>query len=1117
MKKILSLVLAAMLVLAMGITAFAEGDYISKTVFAVEGNYTGKTVILHTNDVHGKIEDYAKVAALVDEYEAAGAEVILVDAGDYSQGTVDVSLHKGADAVTMMNVTGYDIAILGNHEFDYGWAQLKANLENADFEVLCANVLENDAPIYDGHTIIEKDGVKIGFFGLETPEAQTKTNPALIKGLKFLAREELYACANEQVAALEEAGADIVICISHLGVDDESIPNRSIDLLEKTSGIDMIIDGHSHTEMTEGKNSEPIQSTGTALAYAGVIVIDNATKAIEDNYLFDFAAYEGSDATVAAAAKAIMDPIDELYGQVFAESKVALNGAKAPNGNRDTETNLGDLITDSMVWKVFQNKDGLTVPEENVVAITNGGGIRAPIAVGDVTRENVNTVLPFGNTIALVYVTGEELLEALEASTQFVPGAVGGFPQVAGIEFAIHAYKEYDANEETYPESTYYGPASINRVEITSINGKAFDPKATYAVISNNFCAAGGDTYYAFAAASGQFDTGIPLDEALMEYITEELNGVIDERYADPQGRITIYNSVLDYVNEKYAAPSVDSLEEGWNPYVKEAIDDFIDTYGGTKNAYVVFDFDNTTSIFDVEEQLAVYQLQVMAFEFTPEEISDILATDIGLNLENGLDTDLTSYGYGNGSYNDWIADIKAAYTYLYEEYGPFSAAGLSEAEQAEIQDDPMWLEFATKMRAMYDLVYDAESPAVAYPWVLYWFTGMTEQEVYDLAYASHTHYGAVESEYVTWSTPGEGTKVGPVSYEWTSGTGVSKEVQWLYKALDEAGIDVWVCSASAIDPIRAAIDAFGLHDYVTGVIAMTRTQNNGVYDNSYDYKTGCGWMVIDGEWVEDTLPLGAQPQGKGKVDAINAAILPKYGVGPLAGFMDSTGDYNFCTEYDNLKLVINFNRASRKVTDGGGVIAELAMYQRDFLGYDSLAEANAAGDTYYVLQGRQENGHRGLLASDYTQRLGKSSALLFREGKNFEQLAYMVENEMTTEEIINTFAVKTSENDSVLGFKYGFVDSYDGYHNIDTEESHVVHDVNKLKYENGKLYKVCEHCGVVDVVSTNNSGNSGSSAPSVSDKNDNEAESNPNTGAPVVLPFAAIVAVAAAAVSFKK
>ncbi|MBQ2862419.1 MAG: hypothetical protein IJE83_06465, partial [Oscillospiraceae bacterium] len=133
---------------------------------------------------------------------------------------------------------------------------------------------------------------------------------------------------------------------------------------------------------------------------------------------------------------------------------------------------------------------------------------------------------------------------------------------------------------------------------------------------------------------------------------------------------------------------------------------------------------------------------------------------------------------------------------------------------------------------------------------------------------------------------------------------------------------------------------------------------------------------------------------------------------------------------YANLKLVINFNRASRKVTDGGGVIAELAVYQRDTLGYD-LAAANAAGDTYYVLQGREENGMRGLRPSDKTIRLDKEEELLFREDKNDQQLQYMIDNAMSTEEIINTFALSTAEEDSVLGFKYGFLSDYAGYHNI--------------------------------------------------------------------------------------
>lgn len=240
--------------------------------------------------------------------------------------------------------------------------------------------------------------------------------------------------------------------------------------------------------------------------------------------------------SVATAAKTIVDRVDKEYGVVFAKSEVTLNGAKAPNGNRDSETNNGDLITDAMLWKVMQNKEGLTVDADHVVAITNGGGIRAAIKPGDVTKKDINTVLPFGNTVAVIYVTGAELLEALEASTYSLP--VGGFPQVAGINFTLSTAVAYDANAETYPASTYYGPKSINRVVINSINGKEFKADDTYAVVTNNFVAGGGDTYYAFAAASAQFDTGIPLDEAVMEYVTTELKGVIGAQYAAPQGRI---------------------------------------------------------------------------------------------------------------------------------------------------------------------------------------------------------------------------------------------------------------------------------------------------------------------------------------------------------------------------------------------------------------------------------------------------------------------------------------------------------------------------------------------------------------------------------------------------
>ena len=500
----------------------------------------GKTVILHSNDVHGAIKGYANIAALKAEYEAEGATVILVDAGDYSQGTTYVSSTKGLDAVKMMNVAGYDFATLGNHEFDYGYEQLKSNMSEAHFKVLCANVLDAEGnSIFDATAIKEVNGVKIGFFGLETPETQTKANPALIKGLQFLGGEKMYECAQAQVAALKDAGADIIVCLAHLGIDGESEPNRSVDLFAKVEGIDFIIDGHSHSVMEKGPSDEPIQSTGYQFKNIGVIVIDNATKTIESNKLVAVTEESAKDKAVEVAAADIIERITAEYGAVFAKSEVELNGDKAP-GNRNMETNLGDLITDSMMWQILKDADSLAVPAENIVAVTNGGGIRAWIHKGEITKNDVFTVLPFGNTLTVVYVKGADLLEALEASTYCTPAAVGGFPQIAGMKITVVTKAQYDANEETYPGSTYHGPKSINRVTIDEVNGKPFDPNATYAVATNNFTAAGGDTYYAFARSEGSIDTGYTLDTILMDYIKEELNGVIGEKYAEPDGRITI-------------------------------------------------------------------------------------------------------------------------------------------------------------------------------------------------------------------------------------------------------------------------------------------------------------------------------------------------------------------------------------------------------------------------------------------------------------------------------------------------------------------------------------------------------------------------------------------------
>ena len=553
LRVFLGLLLA--ITLAFGMMSFGAAE--EPKLFATD--YTGKTIILHTNDVHGAIDGYAYIPTLRAWFYDHGAEdVMVVDAGDFSQGTAYVNTSKGLSAIEMMNAAGYDLVTLGNHEFDFGYAQLMENLSKAEFDTICANVFVGEAtePIlypylvahfFPGEEYVEENVyLKIAFIGLETPETATKMHPGLNKDISFTTFGALYECAQAYVDAAKEEGADLVIALAHLGVDKESALNgyRSVDLLANVNGIDFVIDAHSHTVMTEGEGGLPIQSTGTKFANIGVIVIDNETKTIEDNFLVSTAGLE-KDEAVAAKAQEIIDEVDAKYGAVFATTEAELNGAKAP-GNRTEETNLGDLITDAMVWSVVKEGGIEQVEPNQIVGITNGGGIRATIPVGDVTMNDINTVLPFGNTVAVVYVTGEELLEALEASSFFAPEPVGGYPQTSGIKWTLDTTKEYDKGD-VYTldgkESSYFAPASIQRVTIESINGEAFDPAATYAVVTNNFCAAGGDTYNVFFRAYSEgagFDTGIPMDEAVMAYVTEVLNGVISaEAYGVPQGRET--------------------------------------------------------------------------------------------------------------------------------------------------------------------------------------------------------------------------------------------------------------------------------------------------------------------------------------------------------------------------------------------------------------------------------------------------------------------------------------------------------------------------------------------------------------------------------------------------
>ena len=542
-KKLSALFLALVMAFSLAVPAGAANW---------DDDLTGHIVILHTNDVHGAIDNYASVAALKDAYEAAGAQVLLMDAGDFSQGSTSVNVSEGATAVELMNMAGYDVATTGNHEFDFGYANLKTLMESAEFPILAADAFtaEGDLAMDGDNLTFQLGDVTVGVFGLATPETATKAHPAKLEGVTFLAEDELFACAQEQVDELTAAGCDYIICLGHLGIDAESTGNRSIDLLENVTGIDVFIDGHSHStqsdiaEETNGTGmvgDTILTSTGTKLESVGVVdiaadgTIDASTISMEE-----LNATEGftPDQDIATRVSEINAQIEEDMGQVIGTSEVDLDGVR--ENVRASETNLGDLITDAMLWQAGQDN------EEVDAAITNGGGIRASIAAGDITKKSVNDVLPFGNTLYVVELTGAELLEALEASTYCTPEPVGAFPQVAGIEFTINTGAAYDAGEN-YPGTTYAEPASINRVTILTVGGQAFDADATYTIVTNDFLAAGGDTYYAFSAAESGYDTGISLDQVVMDYITEELDGTVTAAaYGQTANRIhTIsYNDV---------------------------------------------------------------------------------------------------------------------------------------------------------------------------------------------------------------------------------------------------------------------------------------------------------------------------------------------------------------------------------------------------------------------------------------------------------------------------------------------------------------------------------------------------------------------------------------------
>ena len=284
----------------------------------------------------------------------------------------------------------------------------------------------------------------------------------------------------------------------------------------------------------------------------------------------------------------------------------------------------------------------------------------------------------------------------------------------------------------------------------------------------------------------------------------------------------------------------------------------------------------------------------------------------------------------------------------------------------------------------------------------------------------------------MTWTSPESiNSELGVVSCSFITGCSVTNSVKNMLKQYAKNGIDTWICSASHVDGVRAAVDAFGLSDRITGVIGMTQKMNNGKFIPAYDYETGYPYINKgNGKWEKTNTPIKALPSREGKVNAVKNALLPRYNNhGPLAGFMDASGDFNFCTEFSSLKMVICYNRANRKITEGAGLVAIAAMYQKE-KGLN-LKSANDNNDTYYLLQGRDENGKRSLRESNKTLRYGETEEKLFANEDNVALFNYLKDNNLTLKQYFDTFVVKTSASESVINIAHGYLETYAGYHNI--------------------------------------------------------------------------------------
>ena len=556
MKKYLSVLICAAFLLTTVLTVPVPAEE------APDESGTGLSqdlVILYTSDVHCGIDQhfgYVGLKAVKDSLKNAGNHVLLVDDGDSIQGEPVGTMSRGESIINLMNTLEYDVAIPGNHEFDYGMDRFLELAEKADYPYISCNFVKEGERVFDAYLIREVDDMKIGFVGVTTPLTLTTSTPRYFQDeegnyiygfLQDHTGEGVYQAVQEAVDAARADGADFVVLMGHLGNEAECEPWTYADVLSHTNGIDVMFDGHSHdTDQVVVKNKDgadvPRCACGTKLngiGYAKISAEDGSLSTGLYSWNNDISAPEllgiTNDMTEAVAGE--LDVLDAELGKVIAKTTFPLliNDPEATTAEgspirivRRTETNLGDLCADA-----FRDQG------QADIGFVNGGGIRVDVPAGEVTLNSILKVQPFGNSLTVIEATGQQILDALEWTSRAVPEENGGFLQCSGLTYEIHTYIESSASSDE--NGMFTGITGDYRVKNVMVGGEPLDLEKTYTVACNDYVLLShGDGMTAFDGCKVLQDR-VKLDnQVLIDYITETLGGEIGEEYADPygQGRI---------------------------------------------------------------------------------------------------------------------------------------------------------------------------------------------------------------------------------------------------------------------------------------------------------------------------------------------------------------------------------------------------------------------------------------------------------------------------------------------------------------------------------------------------------------------------------------------------